>query len=108
MNGETKTKKFQSLRRFNAIMGAFHLIQGVLMILLSNDTTYPFTTSYLTFDLATRSLQPNPQTVGELLFGPAVAVFLLISAVAHFILATFGYRWYVKNLKRGMNPARFY
>jgi len=108
MNGETKTKKFQSLRRFNAIMGAFHLIQGVLMIVLSNDTTYPFTTSYLTFDLATRSLQPNPQTVGELLFGPAVAVFLLISAVAHFILATFGYRWYVKNLKRGMNPARFY
>lgn len=108
MNEETKTKKYQSLRRFNVIMGFFHLIQGILMIALSNDTTYPFTTSYLTFDLATRSLQPNPQTVGELLFGPAVAVFLLISAVAHFSLATFGYTWYVKNLKKGMNPARFY
>jgi hypothetical protein len=89
-------------------MGFFHLIQGILMIVLSNDTTYPLTTSYLTFDLASRSLQPNPQVVGELLFGPAVAVFLLISAIAHFSLATFGYRWYVKNLKKGMNPARFY
>ncbi len=35
-------------------------------------------------------------------------MFLLISAVAHFSLATFGYNWYVKNLKKGMNPARFY
>jgi hypothetical protein len=42
------------------------------------------------------------------LFGPAVAVFLLLSAVAHLSLATFGYQWYVRNLKKGMNPARFY
>jgi hypothetical protein len=41
-------------------------------------------------------------------FGPAVAAFLLISAVAHFSLATYGYQWYVDNLKKGKNPARFY
>jgi hypothetical protein len=35
-------------------------------------------------------------------------VFLLLSAAAHFALATFGYKWYVANLKKGMNPARFY
>jgi hypothetical protein len=105
---DQKKDRFTRLRRFNAVMGGFHLIQGILMIVLSNDATYPLTTSYLTFDLASRSLQPNPQVVGELLFGPAVAAFLLISAVAHFSLATFGYRWYVKNLKKGMNPARFY
>jgi len=51
---------------------------------------------------------PDPKLAVEVLFGPAVAVFLLISAVAHFSLATFGYNWYVKNLKKGMNPARFY
>jgi hypothetical protein len=44
----------------------------------------------------------------ELLFGPAVAVFLLISAVAHIYLSTIGYKRYVANLKRGMNPTRFY
>jgi hypothetical protein len=101
-------KTFTGLRRFNALMGFLHLVQGVLMIVLSNDTTYPIYTNFLRFDVDTFSLTPNPQLVYNLPFGPAVAVFLLLSAVAHFSLATFGYRWYVKSLQRGMNPARFY
>lgn len=101
-------KKFVGLRRFNAVMGLLHLVQGLLMIFISNDTTYPVFTNYLTFDVETFSLTPNPQLVHELLFGPAVAIFLLLSAIAHGILSTFGYKWYVKNLKLGMNPARFY
>jgi hypothetical protein len=101
-------RKLRGLRRFNAIMGILHLIQGILMIVLSNDTTYPVYTNYLRFDMDTFSLTPNPQLAYELLFGPAVAVFLLLSAIAHGILSTFGFSWYTKNLKRGMNPARFY
>jgi hypothetical protein len=99
---------YRGLRRFNAIMGGLHLVQGILMIVLSNATTYPVYTNYLTFDLDTFSLNPNPQLIYELRFGPAVAVFLLLSAIAHFALATFGYKWYVVQLKKGMNPARFY
>jgi hypothetical protein len=105
---KTTEKKFRGLRRFNAIMGVLHLVQGILMIVLSNDTTYPVYTNYLRFDLDTFSLTPDPKLVYELLFGPAVAVFLLLSAIAHGILSTFGYKRYVKNLKRGMNPVRFY
>ena len=101
-------KTFRGLRRFNAVMGLLHLVQGVLMIVLSNDTTYPIYTNYLRFDLDTFSLTPDPKLAYELLFGPAVAAFLLLSAIAHFSLSTFGYGWYVKNLKKGMNPARFY
>lgn len=100
-------KTFVGLRRFNAIMGFLHLLQGILMIVLSNDKTYPIYTNYLRFDPETLSLMPDPRLAYELRFGPAVAVFLLISAVAHGILSTFGYKWYVKNLKKGMNPARF-
>jgi hypothetical protein len=54
------------------------------------------------------ALVPNLKLAGELRFGPAVAIFLLISAVAHFFLATVGYKLYVTNLKKGMNPVRFY
>jgi hypothetical protein len=104
----TPERTFIGLRRFNVIMGFLHLVQGILMIWLSNDTTYPMYTNYLTFDLQSLSLSPNPQLAYELPFGPAVAVFLLLSAIAHFSLATFGYSWYVKSLKRGMNPVRFY
>jgi len=93
-------KTFLGLRRFNAVMGLLHLVQGILMIVLSNDTTYPIYTNFLSFDLANRSLTPDPQLWYELRFGPAVAVFLLLSAVAHFALSTFGYRWYWKSCGR--------
>lgn len=100
--------RFTGLRRFNLIMGLLHFVQGIFMILVSNDTTYPIFTNYLSFDVATRSLRPNTELFYQVPFGPAVAGFLLISAVAHFYLATVGYPRYVQNLKKGMNPVRFY
>jgi hypothetical protein len=54
------------------------------------------------------TLVPDPKLVYELRFGPAVATFLLLSAFAHFFLATVGYKLYVSNLKKGNNPVRFY
>jgi hypothetical protein len=104
----TEERKFTGLRRFNLVMGFLHLVQGLFMILISNDTTYPIFTNYLNFDLATRSLKPGTELLYKLPFGIAVAFFLLISAVAHFYLATIGYGRYVTNLKKGMNPVRFY
>lgn len=100
--------KFTQLRRFNLGMGFLHLVQCILMILISNDTTYPIYTNYLSFDVATRTLAPNPELFYEVPFGIAVSFFLLISAVAHFYLATIGYNRYVKDLKKGINPVRFY
>ncbi len=104
----TSTAKFAGLKRFNLIMGFLHLIQGVFMIVVSNDTTYPIFTNYLSFNTETFALTPDSQLFYELRFGPAVATFLLISAVAHFYLGTIGYKQYVENLKKGMNPIRFY
>ena len=101
-------KKFSGLRRFNLFMGILHLVQGILMIVLSNDRAYPIFTNFLKFDTTIMSLVPDPKLAFELRFGPAVAVFLLLSAVAHFFLATVGYKLYVSNLKKGMNPVRFY
>ena len=101
-------QKYVKLRRFNLVMGFLHLIQGIFMIWVSNDTTYPIFTNFLKFDLDSFSLVPDPKLFYDLPFGPAVAVFLLLSAIAHFSLSTFGYKWYVRKLEQGMNPARFY
>jgi hypothetical protein len=101
-------RKFTGLRRFNLVMGFLHMVQGILMILISNDKTYPIFTNYLNFDIATRSLEPSRELFYEVPFGVAVSFFLLISAVAHIYLATIGYGRYVANLKKGMNPVRFY
>ncbi|MFN2281057.1 MAG: hypothetical protein ACK2TZ_04270, partial [Anaerolineales bacterium] len=39
-NELTQEAKFKRLTRFNLIMGFLHLLQGILMIVLSNDTKY--------------------------------------------------------------------
>jgi hypothetical protein len=101
-------RTYRGLRRFNLVMGFLHLIQGIFMWVVSNDKTYPIFTNYLAFDQPTSTLKPNPQLLHELRFGPAVALFLLISAVAHFYLSTIGYGGYMERLRKGMNPVRFY
>lgn len=106
--GTSMESKLSRLVRFNLIMGFLHFIQGILMVVLSNDTTYPIFTNFLGFNLENLSLQPEAKLFYELRFGPAVAAFLLISAVAHFYLATFGKKKYLANLKKGQNPIRFY
>ena len=100
--------KLKGLRNFNIIMGLLHLIQGVFMIIVSNDTTYPIYTNFLKFDITNRALVPDPKLWYELPFGIGTAIFLLLSATAHFYLSTIGYKRYVENLRKGQNPVRFY
>jgi len=110
MSEQEKSTKlsFPRLRRFNVIMGFLHLIQGLAMVILSNDSTYPVYSTFLTFNTELFQLEPKLDQIFDLRFGPAVGAFLLISAVAHFYLSTIGYNRYVENLKKSMNPIRFY
>ena len=103
--------KFKKLRRFNVFMGFLHLIQGSLMLILSQDfskNAFPIIGRYLSYNEATQSLETIQETIGEIQLAPLVALFLFISALAHFLIATVLYKWYVKNLKRHMNIARWY
>lgn len=105
---ETEEKTFSKLRLYNAVMGFFHLAQGILMLVLSNNFTLPINTSYLNFNLTTKTAIPVTANIYNLRIGPFVAIFLFISAIAHFLLATVLYQWYVTNLKRKINFARWY
>ncbi|MDO8670570.1 MAG: heliorhodopsin HeR [Dehalococcoidia bacterium] len=99
---------FHRLRSYNAAMGFLHLAQAVAIFLLSNDFSLPATTSFLNFDASTRTLTPVTETVFRLPFGPLVALFLLLSAVAHFTIISPGvFGWYANNLKKGINYARW-
>ena len=94
------------LRRFNAAMGVFHMIQGFLILILSNSFTLPIT--YMHPEYIANKIQPVSNTLIDVRIGPLVAMFLFISAIAHFLLATVLYKWYVKKLENHMNPARWY
>jgi len=100
--------RFKRLRLYNLFMGFLHLAQAVVIIILSNSFSLPVTTSFLTFDPALGRLWPSTDTLVELPLGVMVAVFLLLSAAAHFIVAVPAFGWYVSNLKRGINYARWY
>jgi hypothetical protein len=105
---ESDEIKFKKLKSFNLVMGILHLIQGVIMLILSNDFTLPVTRSYLEFDPVTETLNLATVTLFDLRIGPLVASFLFMSAIAHLLIATILYKKYVSNLKKGMNPYRWY
>ena len=70
-----------------------HLGQAVVIFILSNDFTLPVTTSFLNYIPETGKLGPVTDTIVDLPFGPLVrrvALFLLLSAVAHFTIASPG------------------
>jgi hypothetical protein len=96
------------LRWLNLVVGAVHLAQAALMIALSNDLSLPVVASYLTDDPVMVQEGVSPETLFEVAIGPAVALFLLLAAIDHLLVAGPGVRrWYERNLARGMNVARW-
>lgn len=102
-------KRIRRLRWYNLVMGGFHLIQAALIFVLSSDFSLPVQSSFLHYVAETETLAPVTETLVNLRIGPLVALFLLISAIAHFTLASpWGFHWYARNLEKGINYARWY
>ena len=100
--------RFKNLRIYNILMGLFHLIQGILILVLSNDFTLPINTTYLTFNETTYTLEPVLEHFKDIRLGYAIAIFLFLSSLAHFVISLPKiYDWYINNLKRGINYARW-
>ena len=96
------------LRRWNAAMGALHLVQGAGMLALASAFSLPVTSSFLRMDEVTDKLVAVPDELVRLRIGPLVAGFLFLSALAHIALASpWLHRWYERNVSRGINPARW-
>jgi hypothetical protein len=106
---ETVTRsRLVGLGTFNVIVGLLHLAQAAAMFALSNDLSFPITASFLTGDPVTVRGAPTPEVVVDLPVGPTVAVFLLLAAVDHLLMATPPVRqWYEANLRQGINVARW-
>ncbi len=100
-----------ALFRWNAVLSALHFVQFVAILALSFArnpiVTSPVLSTYLRFDEATRTLVTAQRHIWDLPIGPAVALFFLISSLAHFTVAFPARRWYEAHLARGQNPARW-
>jgi hypothetical protein len=94
------------LKRFNIIMGAFHAVQGVAILLLANEFALPVTASFL--DGPPGAGEPRLYELFEVRIAWGVAAFVFLSAIAHWLIATGRiYDWYVRNLDQNRNYARW-
>ncbi len=92
------------LRLYNAGMGLLHAAQGAAVLFLSNDFALPVTAAFMEGPPGT------PATTEELFtlpLGPAVAAFLLLSAIAHFVVAGPGWGKYQRDLAAHRNEQRW-
>jgi hypothetical protein len=99
------------LFRWNLTLAVLHALQFAAILALSFAkspvVTAPVVSSYLSFDPATRQLVEAQRPLFDLPIGPAVALFFLLSALAHFTVALPARAWYERHLGRGQNPARW-
>lgn len=102
------------LKNFNLIMGAIHLIQGIIMLFLATNVIQKIsefqptiTQNYLVFNPLTQSLELSSRDLFKLPFGILVAAFLLISSIAHGIIYLNSNR-YFEGIQKGINKYRWF
>jgi hypothetical protein len=100
-----------NLFRWNAVLAVLHFVQAAVILALSfaKDpvVSSPVVSTYLRFDEASGHLVTAQRPVWDLPVGPAVALFCLMSAIAHFSMAGPARGWYEAHLARGQNPIRW-
>ena len=74
------------LRRFNLIAGIVHLLQMAAVLALSNDFSLPVTATYMAGPPGT--IYSDPVVLFNTPIGLSVALFLGLSALAHFIVVS--------------------
>lgn len=82
---DQQVAKVAGIRRWNLIAGFAHLIQFVLILVLSNDFSLPVTATYMAGPPGTPP--SNPVTIWDIRVAWGVALFFLLSAIFHFAVA---------------------
>ncbi len=94
------------LRSYNVGMGLLHAVQAFAVLALANDFTLPIVATFMAGPPGLT--EPSVTTLADLSIAWGVAVFLFLSAAAHFIIAAPGvYPWYERNLAAKRNYARW-
>lgn len=94
------------LRIYNLAMGVLHALQGVAVLFLANDFTLPVIGTFMEGPPGVG--QPTITHVFDVSVAWGVALFLFVSAVAHFAISMPGvYPWYLRNLENKRNYARW-
>lgn len=87
-------------------MGLLHAGQGVAILALANGFSLPVTGTFM--DGPPGASPPELTTLFDVRFAWGVAAFVFLSALAHFLIVSPGvFSWYIRNLGRQRNYARW-
>lgn len=107
-------EKALKLKRFNLIMGFFHLIQAIIMVVLASSVIQTISEFqpqiiqyYQKYNPISQSLETASKVLFDLPFGYLVASFLFLSALAHGIIFLMT-KDYFKGLEQGINRFRWF
>lgn len=96
------------LVRLNVIVGLAHALQAALILALAEPASLPVDVRYLTGPPGAGEFG-GPASLFDLRIDLAVAAFLLLAAVDHLgVVTPWARRWYLGNVARGINPARWW
>ena len=94
------------LRRYNLLMGLLHAVQAVLVLVLANGFTLPVIGTFMTGPPGASF--PVVEHLFDVNIAWGVAIFFFLSAGAHLAIVSPGiFGWYMRNLERHRNYARW-
>ncbi|HJV96733.1 MAG TPA: heliorhodopsin HeR [Albitalea sp.] len=100
--------RYRRLRILNIAACVFLAAEAVYMLAASNNLALPITASFLRDDPVRVTGPTAPDSVFSLRIGPTVAVFLLLAALDHAVVAAPRvHGWYERCLDRRANYARW-
>jgi len=96
------------LVRLNVVVGLAHLAQAILILILAKAAALPVNVRYMNGPPGAGRYR-GPAALFDLRIDLAVAAFLLLAAADHLIVVSpLRRRWYLANVLRGVNPARWW
>lgn len=94
------------LRRYNIVMGGLHAVQALAVVLLATAFVLPVTAAFPAGPPGTPPASPT--TLFDVSIAWGVAIFLILSALAHWYIASpLGFRNYKRDLEHQRNNARW-
>ncbi len=96
------------LRRLNIIVGLVAAAQAIVLLIIAKPASLPVNMTYMLGPPGEGKYSPPTELFG-MRIDIAVALFLLLAAADHLIVASpWANRWYNANVARGINPARWW